>query len=358
MNKHTMKSGAEQVADMIESHIVRGLWTEQLPGVKSLACELDVNHKTVAKALEILEGRGRLAPAAGRRARRVLSGRQRVLSNESKSTKRLLILHPRIDDSEVNDYVPYQWIWQRLAGKAVVKGVAAVHHKKVRIFLDQLIALHAADALLMYNLPLAWTEAGLQRLPCYFAGGTLPKGREVSYFAHSTINTLKGIFETLGKLGHRQVFLPRQLFGMGIRERILSLTNAQEWDLNLPKVPDDFCVHVHGEDPATWMQMWKHQFLKLMPTAVVVTDICHLLSFYGFCQSRGIRIPEDVSVAVMDFSQDACWLTPAPAMCHFPRKEGTRHFEAWIKHGLKSVGSELVSLQLSLGGSLGPAREQ
>lgn len=356
MTARVLKSGAEQVADMIETYLKNGSWSEKLPGIKSLARELEINHKTVARALSILENRGLLEPPRGRRARRVLGG----LSTPLKRTKlRLLIVHPYINTAESTDMGmihSFQQVWLQSQGKVLVKAVDASHRKKVRLYLQQLIDLHAADALLMINLPLAWAKAGLDKLPCYFSGGSTPQGRKISIFGYERKMTFQHILATLGELGHQKVLWPIRLLGSGVREDLLSASSGLNHSDTFPKISEENCPYVYYEDPATWLQMWERAFnKKICPTAVVVTEMKHLLSFYGFCYRQQIRVPEDVSVVLVGSNKNANWLTPQPSVCQFSTEMAVEHFKTWIRNDLKPIGKKTMTLKLAGNESLARA---
>ena len=76
---------AEQAARHIRSEILRGRWSETLPGLPTLAKELGINSKTVEAGLRILESEGILiGQGAGRRRRIVLpDDRKSSITNES-----------------------------------------------------------------------------------------------------------------------------------------------------------------------------------------------------------------------------------------------------------------------------------
>jgi len=53
-----LHSASEQVASFIRDSIERRVFVTEVPGIHHLSAKLKVNHKTVIKALVLLEGEG------------------------------------------------------------------------------------------------------------------------------------------------------------------------------------------------------------------------------------------------------------------------------------------------------------
>ncbi|MDC0270087.1 substrate-binding domain-containing protein [bacterium] len=72
MDSITLLTGAEQVAGHLREALLRGELSGTIPGVRPLAAELGVNHKTVEVALKLLEDEGLLVDQGPGRRRKIM----------------------------------------------------------------------------------------------------------------------------------------------------------------------------------------------------------------------------------------------------------------------------------------------
>ena len=72
MSRQRFSTLAEQVAEEIRTGLQAGRWTGRMPGLKTLAVELGVNHKTCESALQLLEAEGTLASQGKGLGRRIV----------------------------------------------------------------------------------------------------------------------------------------------------------------------------------------------------------------------------------------------------------------------------------------------
>ena len=68
----TLLSPSEQVVIHLREEIFRGRWGEMIPGAPTLAKELEVDHKAVITALNLLEEEGLLVGQGAGRKRRIV----------------------------------------------------------------------------------------------------------------------------------------------------------------------------------------------------------------------------------------------------------------------------------------------
>ncbi|PXA04939.1 hypothetical protein DDZ13_02950 [Coraliomargarita sinensis] len=95
MRSLTIRSATEQTSDFLREEILRGTWTETMPGRNALVKQLSAGGDTVQAALEQLEREGLLeSQGAGRRRRIVLPNKHRRTALQVK-----MILYERDDSS-------------------------------------------------------------------------------------------------------------------------------------------------------------------------------------------------------------------------------------------------------------------
>jgi hypothetical protein len=94
---------------------------------------------------------------------------------------------------------------------------------------------------------------------------------------------------------------------------------------------------------------------RVKPSLVILRDVSEAISFHSFCLSNGIRMPEDISMLVVNDMPFLAWLNPPPTRYAFPHAKAVQHFQSWVRRGLpagywKNFDSEFVG-----GETLGPA---
>lgn len=70
-----LQSASLQVASYLRDCVERRVFVTEVPGIHPLAAQLNVNHKTVTKALRLLEVEGVLASQGPGRRRRIINSK-------------------------------------------------------------------------------------------------------------------------------------------------------------------------------------------------------------------------------------------------------------------------------------------
>jgi hypothetical protein len=104
--------------------------------------------------------------------------------------------------------------------------------------------------------------------------------------------------------------------------------------------------------PGVWQSYWA----SVRPTAVVCLRDKWVYSLYGYCASRGIRIPEDVSVLCMSHSEALMWCHPRPVCMKHPSRRALANFKAWVRGGCLPLGRKRLWLEETEGESIAPCR--
>lgn len=349
---------AAQVADRIAADIAAGIWQGFLPGKRSLAAHFSLNVKTCAAAMELLERRGVIGPAGAGRRRPILGQPLMVRRNSRALEQRLLIVH----QSGIMNAADYQIlqkmgaVWEKASGLVMWTTVDFSRCKQAEPRLDALLKRYHPDALLLHMPGLGWHEATALKVPTYLLGGTSVAGLPISISACSMKNEMVRILTHLRDLGHRRILVPTEgltdPIWQSIRDSLSSACGSR------PEVGmwEDYCPRFPGNAPGAWEGYWNKVFPWLRPTAVVVLDDTHLLSLYGYCQMTGRKIPKDVSVLGFNYEERFEWMRPRPTMMRYPEKQSVAHFRLWVEGGLKPIGRKVISLEMIVGESTGPAR--
>ena len=349
------RSVAAQLAERIEREIHAGTWRDELPGKRTLAGRYEVNVKTAAAAVEILERWGRIAPGNIGKKRRILSGTEAGTEAQESTSKRLLIIHQSAGVLNAEDFKLLQRmaeIWGRVHGSTVWAGVDFPRSKSPGRTLETLIARHAAHAMLLHMPAAGWGEAAVKRVPCYQVGGPYTKDTPVSLGACSLPTEIKRMVGHLASKGHRRIPIPTEGLGepmrlaviKGLAEGAGGKPEAGTWEDHVPDFPES--------TPEAWDRYWQKSFDTLRPTAAIVFEDTHLLSLYGYCFTRGIRIPDKLSVMSLNYESRFEWLAPRPTMMRYPAHLAIAHFQQWVDGGLKPSGCRFFELEMIHGGSV------
>ena len=244
-------------------------------------------------------------------------------------------------------------IWERLQGQTAWAQVDFRNSPSPGPALDSLIAKHSADALLLHMPFLAWSSAAAVRLPSYLAGGEYDRDLAVSLGAIKLDREINRVVKHLISLGHARILIPTEGFGERMRRSIVTGLQAAAKGKPASGTSEDYVPDFPESVPEVWSGYWSKSFAATRPTAVVVFDDAHLLSLYGYCSKRGIRIPEDLSVVSLNYESRFEWLSPKPSMMRYPAQAALAHFQQWIDHGLKPLGLKFFQLEMIHGESVG-----
>lgn len=358
------KSLAVKVADRIAAAIATGTWQQQLPGVRTLAARYGVNPKTCTAAMHVLEQRGVIESADQGRRRTILPAAKRSEKPASQEMKRLLFLAIADEFESKKDQQLVDGtreIWENTMGEVVVASVNFLRNRNPGRVLDNLIASHRADALVLHMPGMAWSVAAHLRLPTFQFGGGYAKDGPLSLSGCNHLQEFERMVRYLAGFGHRRILIPVDVQGGRSRANAIRSLRAGLGD-QPPEIGtwEDYCPEFREALPEVWPSYWERAFRHLQPTAVIVTEDPHLLSLYCWCAAQRLSIPQDLSVIAFSHSKQLEWCLPKPAMMRFPLKKSLGHFKAWIAGGMLPLGAKILPLDLVEGDSVarapGPAR--
>ncbi|BCX48193.1 hypothetical protein HAHE_21010 [Haloferula helveola] len=352
------KSLAVQVADRMEAAIRSGQWAGKLPGNRTLAERYGVNRKTCVAAMDVLEQRGLIAPAEVGRCRKVLPLEDGKPGTVTKR-QRLLILRPTASPMNLEDenlLRSFHEAWEAARGGVVWERVDYGRYRNPGPVLDRLIERHQAAALVLYVPLHQWGTAAVERLPSFQVGGVHGTSPKFSMCSFAINEGIEAVARYLAGLGHRRILIPVDSISGGFREAfIIGLAKGLGEPPESGTV-EDLCPSFPEPVPEVWRTYWEKSFRRVRPTAVVVTEDVHLLSLYGFCADRGIRIPDELSVISTNYESHFEWCQPKPTMLRFPNRKALSHFKEWLSGGLRPIGKHFLKMDIVEGESVAKAK--
>ena len=319
----SLKSASAQVADFLREAIERRIIVREVPGVHQLATDLGVNHKTVTKALGILERQG-ILESFGRGKRRQIQ----LPKFNSGASLRIGILCIESADSRDDPMIDIQHLLTKsghtpfFADKTLTDLQMDV--KRVAAFVKSV----EADAWVVIAASrevLRWFAS--QPVPAFALFGRR-QSVDIAGAGPLSLPTLVEIVEKLVELGHRRIAM--------LSREMRRVPEPSEFEKTFLK-----CLSGHGIEVGPYhLPAWEESlkgFQTLLeslfkvspPTALIVHEPHQLVAILQFVASRGIRVPEDVSLVCLDFDHSFRWCQPAIAHISWNVRKVAGCVEQW-----------------------------
>jgi DNA-binding LacI/PurR family transcriptional regulator len=340
-----------------------GVWKGLLPSLKDLARALGFSPPVVTAALRRLAARRLVASPGPRRRYRILSTEPAVVkAPRGAEGRRLLLLTQtgpdRWDESQ-------RRVVMEILDDAAADGWACA--RETTDFLAARTSLKTWDRLLTLHRPThvvaiqgtrvlaEW--AARNNLRVAFIGGQQVEPRLAAGIGIRLSDILGHCIGHLMGLGHRRILLPT--WG-GLRQ--LPDFCARELGKALGMDP----ARLLGEGwvfgaPATELADHRARLLRhlrrLRPTAVVTVDWRDYLVASQCLEDEGLRVPGDVSLAVLNHGPEVDWVRPAPAHYRIAQDYFAREVRAW-RRGRELAADSATRAVLAAwkpGATVGPA---
>lgn len=345
----------ERVAAHLREELVRGALHEPLPGVHALAAGLGANHNTVENALRQLEHEGVLVSQG--------PGRRRLIANADNKNARPLRV-------AILDYEPvpvmegYAVELQHLlmeAGHTIfftpkTLMELGMHVPRIR----RMVETTEADAWVVCSAPrevLEWFAA--QPLPVFAFFGQR-RGLPIAAVGPDKIPATAAATRALIKLGHRRIVMLTR-----------GATRLPEPEPVVQAFLDELAAH--GITPGAYhLPDWDETiegfhgrldslFRITPPTAMIIDEAPFLVAALQFCCSRGLRVPEDVSLVCDDPSPAFEWCRPTVAHIRWETGPVVRRIMRWaanVSQGKPDLRQTLTKAEFIAGGTIGPVKKQ
>jgi DNA-binding LacI/PurR family transcriptional regulator len=345
-------SSAEQVADYLRTGLLRGDWSDGMPGVNWLAANLGINHKTVGAALRLLEQEGLLASQG--------AGRKRlILPHVNKAARKGMRVGLLLWDKE-DRYINYMIDLQHSLTEA---GHTLIIPKKTLMDLKmdvKRIAEHIKETEVD-----AWiVSTGSQEVLQWFAQRTVPvfsifggcRNLPIAATATAYDAALIQATKNLIELGHRSIVLmirrqhrlPEPGPSVIAFLNVLKASGIQASSYNLP----DWDETVEG-----FHECLSALFKLTPPTALIVDESPQFVAVRHFLASRSFPVPQKVSLVCMESEPVIGWCVPTIAQIQLKFTGVVRHIMSWLNHisqGRKDVRQHIFYSEYVPGDSVGP----
>jgi|TARA_B110000908_G_scaffold25302_1_gene29165 DNA-binding LacI/PurR family transcriptional regulator len=345
---------AEQIAKHLHQEIMYGRWQELIPGRNELAKELGVNSKTVESALRQLEKEGVLiAQGAGKRRRIKASLKMKQVSK----LRVALLLLDKMDASNIYIIELYHQLEEA--------GFTPFYSEKCMSELGtdtnrlaKYVKQTGADGWVIISGSrsiLEWFSA--HEVPAFAMFGR--RGSlSIAAVGPDKVGAITNATDRLLELGHRRISLlcreQRRIPEPGLSERAFlgKLTDAgiETGKFNMPD---------WEESKDGFNKILDSLFGPTPPTALIVDEVFLFNAAYYYLTSRGMRIPEDVSLICTDNDPTFAWCCPSVSCVIWDYSPVVRRVVRWvsnISHGKKDLRQTLTKSEFVEGETIGQAK--
>ena len=324
----------QELADVIIEDLRQGTWKTKLPGLRLLALRYGVSKRTCVEALKFVEREGLLEPSSARSKRAIRV--DRVASGDSKAgCGQLLIisdLREKCNNTHHKLVDRAGRIWTERGG--TVRHVEADYTRRcsaAKLRKDWFEG-EKVDCVYMIAGPRSWIHAiDKMEVPVFLHGGKKTDTKNCSLAGYGLASALDSILAFLTSRGHRRLVLPWQRAYAGLELCIDSFVKG------IPGVSKKQAVAMlplvdllNAED---YKRFWSGVLVTGEPTCVVLHNSWEAISLVSFCAGKGIRIPKDLSVFVIDGSELMEWFSLPLAHLSFDNNAEIKIFERWVKSG-------------------------
>lgn len=346
----------------LRNEIVSGRWAERLPGARVLASHLGVSAPTAAAALLKLAGEGLVERGGERCAFRVVGARRASrLGKSPAGPKRLLILtykEPTMLPDSTRRLI--ESLSERMTGKGwevVHQVIDFLHVKRPQRSWDRTIDVEPGTSVIaVLGRPALAAWAIRRKVRIFFLGG-VTNGMPVSMAAVRSPLVAQTALARLTALGHWRIVLPlcdhpdtfKAAMGQVMKEAIEGMGRVYMKSFHNPET--------NALTPDAIWRILEASFATDPPTALVFLEWKEFLTAQSYLMRVGLRIPEDVSIVLMDDHLEAEWVYPKLCRFRFPIRRFLNLMVNWLEDGGTEPLARLLPAVFVDGGTMAAPRQ-
>lgn len=346
-------SPSQQVALHLREQLLRGTWTQLMPGAPQLAHQFGIDRKTVEAALQLLEDDCLLIAQGPGKKRKI-----NLPKNQITPSLRIAILISEESDRSANYIV------------ALYHGLLDEGHRAFfapRYLNDMNMDVKKVARMVKQTEADAWiVVAGSRELLEWFSQQAFPsfalfgrrRGLPIASVGPDKIPPMIDATRKLIQLGHSRIVLmvrPRRRLPVpGGPEiaflRELELHGLSTGDYNLPS---------WDETIADFHTRLETLFQSTPPTAMILDEVAIFVATMQFLARHRIRVPEDVSIISTDSDPCFDWCQREVARITWDVHPVVRRVIRWssyVSHGKKDLRQTMTPAKFLAGATIGPAR--
>lgn len=346
----------DQAERAMREAIREGRFGDRLPGVRMLAGALGVNSVTVAEAVSRLVADGTLVSDGPRRKFRIARSKGRGGKPLTRRKVLYLTAEPMHQVKPVAIEILSLLLLERPEWEVKHRAIGRSDDRTDRRLWDGLLKSEEAKHVVIFGgrPPLAkWSLA--RGVPAYFLGGDTAR-EPVPMVGVNSALMIREVMEKLIALGHTRICHPICGMPEGFCERQRRSMGECLEEHGLPFVPNYHAPLIPRQDAEEFVRALEEVFKVRRPTALVVFDWEHFTAASFVIQKHGLRIPEDISVAVLSQDRMMHWHLPRIAHFRYPVPQVVKTLIKWIETPPEDLRVSIsLPLELVDGDSLGRA---
>ncbi|HEX5790977.1 MAG TPA: substrate-binding domain-containing protein [Luteolibacter sp.] len=343
---------AEQVAQEIRAGLQEARWRGRMPGRKTLARELGVNHKTCEAALRMLEADGALVSEGPGLGRRIVG----TVQVQPKRLRVMILLYEKSDRGTgylVDLLHRLQKAGHQAEFAARTMQDMGMEVKRIARMVQQtdvdawIVVAGSFDVLQWFSEQPTPAFALFGRLTQVPLASTSPRKADA----------LKELVDRLVDFGHRRIVMlareDRRKPVPGFIERLfLSQLEQRGVPTGAYNLPD------WGDHREGLQQILTSLFRHTPPTALIASEPSILVAVLQHLSGLGIQAPNGISLACMDADEMFEWCTPNITHIAWDSHPVVQRVIQWaenISRGKDDRRKTANNARLILGGTIGPA---
>jgi len=352
LESFTLQPAASQVASFLRDCIQRRIFATEIPGIHHLASELKVNHKTVTKALGILEEEGVLV-SQGRGKRRGIV----IAKPEGGVSLRVGILCLEPTDPGLDPLIDIRHLLVKAGHVPFFPTKTLIDLKMGVQRVARFVKTVEADAWVVMAASkevLTWFAA--QPTPAFALFG---RRQEVNIASAGPVMApaLVSIVERLVELGHRRVVM--------LSREMRRVPEPAEFETTFLECLGKHGISLGGYHLPQWQescegfqQLLESLFKLTPPSALILHEAHQVVAVLQFIARRGIRVPEDLSLVFLDCDHRFRWCRPTIAQIRWDVREVAACVDQWVgdlstgRADRRQIG---IKSKFVEGGTIGPA---
>lgn len=351
MNNFRTKSTAEQLADFLKQQILRGTFQNLMPGAPALARMLEVDHRMVISAFEILEKDGLLVSGGVGKRRKIV-----VKEDPSTPVVKFQIICYEDTDRKLFYLLDLQHKLMDAGHICSFSSISLTSQKMDLVKLKRHVEKTNADAWIIFAGSSEILEWFAQHKAPTFALAGRMNGIRLPGCRPNKSAVLKLLVGRLLELGHRRIVLMVReerrrpepgMFEMQFLET-LEAHGIRTGSYNLPDWRDNVNDFHRCLD-----SLFKHT----PPTAIILDEFQYFTAAQLHLAYKGIIAPRDVSLVCTDPSPAFNMCQPAVSHIDWDSDALVRRIMKWADHvarGQEDYKQDLTSASFVEGGTIGP----
>ena len=352
MEPLTLLSATEQVAEHLRRELLKGTWSETMPGVNPLAADLGVNRKTMAAALHMLEEEGLLVNQGRGIQRRIvlpdnhdplaLRVALMVFDAPARGTDYMIELRHQL---EVAGHAPF-FPDKTLEDLGMDVGRVSRFVKKTAA--DAWIVSAASREVLKW-----FVEYEKPAFALFGRRATLP----IAAVGPDHVKVGRLVIRRLVALGHRRIVIitreARRLPEPGQSER------AQLEEMRNHGLPTGPYNLPHWDETMEGFHRLLNELFRVTPpTALIIDEPFLFHAAKNHLARLGIYAPDQVSLFCVDADPTFAWCQPSIAHLNWDFRPVLRRVTRWVDgvaNGKDDRRQTLTPIELVEGGTMGVA---